>query len=204
MTCIVGLEHEGSVWMGGDSIAVDDSQDSMVLDSPKVFALMGGQMLIGHSGGLRELQTLKYGVCDLFMPAAGNEESWLCTTFADAVREAFRRFGILKSENGVEKTGAFLAGLHGRLYLFEESCGVLRTVKGYAALGCGSKYALGAISALSRGIRPSPELMIETALYAAAQHNAWVKGPFTIVSTEGSCGNRCEKRRDPVACAWNL
>jgi len=174
--------------MGGDSIAVDDSQDAMTLDSPKVFSLMGGKMLIGHSGGLRDQQALKYGLGDLFMPIAGREEAWLCTTFADAVRDAFRRFGILKNESGVEKGCAFLVGLRGRVYLFEDSCGVLRSVSGYAALGCGAKYALGAISALSRGLRPSPRLMVEIALSAAAQHNAWVKGPFTITSTEGSEG----------------
>ena len=185
MTCIVGLEHDGIAWLGGDSIAVDDSQDSMILTSPKVFALMGGQLLIGHSGGLREQQALKYGLADMScpMPVVGGEEAWLCTAFADSVRDAFRRFGILKNENGVEKAGAFLVGLAGGVYLFEESCGVLRGQKGYAALGCGAKYALGAISALSRrGFTTAPVKMIEIALYAAAQHNAWVKGPFTILS----------------------
>jgi ATP-dependent protease HslVU (ClpYQ) peptidase subunit len=185
LTCIVGLEHEGCAWIGGDAIAVDDSQDSMILTSPKVFALMDGQLVVGHSGGLRELQALKYGLADLTapLPDVGREEQWLCGAFADSVRDAFRRFGILKNENGVEKTGCFLIGLRGGVYLFEESCGVLRSVKGYAALGCGAKYALGAISALSRYSPNTPARMIEIALYAASQHNAWVKGPFTILST---------------------
>ena len=197
MTCIVGIEHGGRVWIGGDSIAVDDSQDSVILDSSKVFPLMDGEMLVGHSGGLRDLQALKYGLGDLMSPIEGREEAWLCVTFANAVREAFRRFGALSIENGVEKTGSFLIGLRGKVYLFEDSCGLVRDVKGYAALGCGAKYALGALSVLSAfKLELSPRRIVELALGAAVEHNAWVKGPFTILSsgTSGTSGSSVDIR----------
>ena len=48
MTCIVGLEHNGAVWIGGDSAGVDNSLGIQTRDDRKVFQI--GEAVIGFTG----------------------------------------------------------------------------------------------------------------------------------------------------------
>ena len=57
MTCIIGIEHGGKVYMGGDS-AGTIGWTSRPLSIPKVFKKQN--MLIGVSGTMRETQLLQY------------------------------------------------------------------------------------------------------------------------------------------------
>ena len=59
MTCIVGLEHDGKVYMGGDSAAVG-GMDVYPSRIPKVF--QAGRYLIGYTTSFRMGQLLQYGL----------------------------------------------------------------------------------------------------------------------------------------------
>ena len=59
MTCIIGLEHEGSVFIGADS-AVGTYYTIQRVRTPKVF--QRSQFLIGSSGSVRMGQLLQYSL----------------------------------------------------------------------------------------------------------------------------------------------
>lgn len=69
-------------------------------------------------------------------------------------------------------------GYHGKLYEVGSDYQVGIPADGYAAVGCGDCFALGAL----HGARGSPAARIRAALEAAAHFSAGVRGPFVIES----------------------
>lgn len=194
MTCIVGIEHDGNVWIGGDALAMDSNDgDVTTLAHPKIFMLPGGLpggFVVGHTGGIRGQQALRYGIdWNAVLGAPMWSERvipddrvmhFLCTAFVSAVIKAYRDFGVAVTRDGQEKGEPFLLGFQGKLYEVEDEFAVIRHVRPYAVVGCGRKYALGALAVLDDQV--PVEKRIRMALQAAATHNAGVAGPFTIVS----------------------
>jgi hypothetical protein len=165
--------------MGGDSIAIDDSEDSFLLSSPKVFAL--GPVLIGSTGDIRACQILQHRLIIPKCQARTNDEEWICTSFIDAVRDAFRSGGAMTSKDGAEVGHKFLLGYRGKVYQVENAFSAFRSTRGFDAVGCGAKYAVGALVAASTRIKQSARQRVEMALEAAEACNAGVARPFTIV-----------------------
>lgn len=164
--------------MGGDSIAIDDSEDSCLLASPKVFAR--GSILIGGTGDIRACQILQYRL-KIPKQTKGDDDRWICTTFIDAVREAFRSGGATTQKEGAEVGHKFLLGYRGKVYQVENAFSAFRITRGFDAVGCGAKYAVGALVAASTRIKQSPRQRVEMALEAAESCNAGVARPFTII-----------------------
>lgn len=186
MTCIVGLEHDGDVWMGGDSAGVS-GLDLVIRDEPKVFEKLG--VLYGFTTSFRMGQIIKYG---LSCPDARSDEAidredidWLCTTFVNALRANFRAGGWLKESGGVQSGGQIMLAFRKRLYVVDSDFQVYRPSCGYHAIGSGGFYALGSLHATSRVIDLSEDPMERCiwALEAAESMNAGVRGPFTVLST---------------------
>ena len=169
--------------MGADSIALDDSQDFCLVASPKVFRSQG--LLFGCTGEFRYLQALAY---DMVIPARNahpkDDERWICSKLVNAIRQSFRRTGAMELKDGREQAVNFVVGYRGRVYQIESTFSVLRSTRGYDAVGCGSKYALGALYANYLFGYP-PEERIRLALEAAEVLNAGVRGPFTILRERG-------------------
>jgi ATP-dependent protease HslVU (ClpYQ) peptidase subunit len=179
VTCVVAVEHEGSVWIGADSIAFDDTYDAVTLATPKVFIREG--IIFGHSGGVRALQALKHGLKIPKRGTRGDDEQWICTVFAEAVRAAVRKFGATISKDGIDQVdGHMLVGYRGAAYAFEPGLAAIRSTRGFEAIGCGAKYALGNLHG-ARSIAFPPDVRISYALEAAEALNAGVRGPFTIL-----------------------
>ena len=183
MTCIVGIERDGEVWMGGDSALTDSATMALrVMEDEKIF--MNDQMLIGCCSSLRTLQLMRYAFVQPDKGERKDDVSFLATDFMDAVRNMQREKGIMKREADVEVQDAhFLIGYNGRLYVVEDDHQVYRTRDGFAAIGCGSDLALGAMYALRSSTR-SPEEIIEIALEAAETFSAGVKRPFHIMKLQ--------------------
>lgn len=180
MTCIVGLEHNGNVYLAGDSIAIEDYQAFSVIDS-KVFAI--GELIIGFCGSFRAGQLLKYG---LELPVHSKNKSdieYLVIDFVDAVRTLYAGKGILKKEHDEEKfDGKFLIGYRGCLYFLDEDFSVGRSKTPYCAVGVASDVALGSLFSTENIIDPKERLTI--ALSACVKWNAGVREPFNFVSSE--------------------
>ena len=190
MTCVVALEHEGTVWMASDSIAIDGLQACTILD-PKVFIRQG--IGFGFCGSFRAGQLLKYALeVPEHLPEKSDME-YLVVDLIDALRDLWRSKGVLKSENDVQDVELqCLIAYRGKLYYIDEDLQIGRPSCGYLAIGCGSDVALGALHALHRsGIEPAREL--ERALDASVAWCAGVRAPFTIISVPGL--NAAKKQR---------
>lgn len=199
MTAIVGLEHGGKVYIGGDS-AGSDGWRMTIRSDEKVFVRQGAEdfstggsrnvheMVFGFTTSFRMGQLLHYALQIPTMPATEAEmDRWMVTTFIDAVRACLKAGGYAAKANEEETGGTFLVGTRGRLYVVYDDYQVGRTADGYNAVGCGEEYALGALHALNgagstRAKTPSPQAQIEAALEAASQFSTGVAGPYLVLS----------------------
>lgn len=199
MTCIVGVEHGSKVYIGGDSAGSDGWRVSVRADE-KVFVRQGAEdfttagsrsihpMIFGFTTSFRMGQLLHYSLQIPTMPATLDQmDSWMVTTFVDAVRKCLKDGGYASKENEEEAGGTFLVGTRGCLYVIYDDYQVGRTADGYNAVGCGEDFALGALHALRATAAKTkaigPEAQITAALEAASHHSTGVAGPFTIEST---------------------
>jgi ATP-dependent protease HslVU (ClpYQ) peptidase subunit len=172
MTCIVGLEHDGKVYMGGDGAAVDDDFSYFVADEPKVFK-KSDNFLVGYCGSFRMGQLLQYALEIPVHPPDKGDLAYLITDFITAVRKCFKDHELEK-----EDRGDLLIGYKGRLYLME-NFQILRNREGYYSVGTAYDIALGSLHATPH---LAPQERIELALKAAAAYSAAVKPPYTVIS----------------------
>lgn len=178
MTAIVGLVHNGTVYIGGDSAGVTGYSMTVRADS-KVFTV--GPYVMGFTTSFRMGQLIRYA---LAAPAPdGDLDRFMATTFIDAVRECLKTGGWARKDNDREEGGTFLVGVRGRLFTVWDDYQVAAGADGYAAVGCGSELALGALFATAR-TRVRPERRIMVALQAAERFSAGVRGPFLCVSED--------------------
>jgi len=175
MTCIVGLEREGAVYMGCDSASVGGYYDMSTETGPKVFHT--GKFLIGFTSSWRMGQILQYQLSVREQGRAEDNRAYMILAFAEAIRELMKSHGYAHVEYNEERGGCFLVGYRGELYKVQENYAVLRRTDGFNAIGCADAYALGALSVLDK---TNPREALEAALNAAAYFSAGVRGPFHI------------------------
>lgn len=175
MTCIVGLEHDGGVTLGGDAAAVEGLRVTVRTD-PKVFTV-GDDYLIGFEDSFRMGQILRFRLRVPSQKCADPFEH-MATTFVDAVRKAFTAAGFARNDDGEESGGSFLVAYRGRLYAVDSDYHVGHSAAGYESIGSGSEFALGSLGST---IGP-PERRVRLALTVAARHCAGVVPPFTILT----------------------
>lgn len=173
MTCIVGVQHNGRVWLGGDSAGVAGWSLDVRADV-KVFR--NGPYLMGFTTSFRMGQLLRYAF-DPPKPPREDLDRFMVTTFVDAVRECLGEGGFRVKKNEAEEGGQFLVGVRGTLYAVHQDFQMARTLSGYDAVGCGQDLALGSLHT-TQGIRPRHRVL--AALEAAAHHSAGVAAPFTV------------------------
>ena len=176
MTVIVGVVHEGRVYLGGDSAGVG-GLDVTVRSDVKVFR--NGPFVLGFTDSFRMGQLLHHA---LTPPAPeGDLDRFMCTTFIDAVRDCLSGGGYASTTNGTEAGGTFLVGVAGRLFQVNSDYQVGESRDRYDAIGCGSGYALGVLHLTGRQQMP-PRSRLRLALEAAAHHSAGVRAPFRYVT----------------------
>lgn len=179
MTCIIGLAHEGTVYIGADSASgTDGTWEVRATKVPKVFRL--GDFLIGYTTSFRMGQILHYHLEVRPQESEGDNLSYMVRVFIPAVRACLKEHGFSKIENNQEEGGFFLVGYRGRLYSIASDFQVNEMADGLDALGCGREYALGAMMAFeSEGI-PPPERIFRS-LAIAACFSGGVIGPFRVL-----------------------
>ena len=178
VTCIVGIENAGRVYIGGDSAGVAGLSIQTRRD-PKVFAV--GELIIGYTSSFRMGQLLRF---NLSVPPRIEREDddfeWMVKRLVPEIRETLKEGGYATVNNGEESGGVFLVGYRGSLYEIESDFQVAMPADGYAAVGCGSDIALGSLHGSKR---LDPIKRIERALSASEHHSAGVRGPFVIKET---------------------
>jgi ATP-dependent protease HslVU (ClpYQ) peptidase subunit len=180
MTAIVGLTHNGGVYIGGDSAGVS-GLSLMVRADTKVFH--NGPYLFGFTTSFRMGQLIHHA----FVPPKpkGTLERFMPTTFVDALRGCLKEGGWARKDSEREEGGTFLVGVRGRLFMVHEDYQVGQAADGYAAVGSGDQIALGALYATAEtGL--SPRKRITLALRAAERFNASVRGPFICLSQKAT------------------
>lgn len=182
MTCVVAIEQDGVVYIGGDSAGVEQWSLSICTRADeKVFVNDTGEFAMGFSGSFRIGQLLRYALTPPEQSLKKDDMAYMVTDFIDAVRTLQRDRGSLKKENEVEEHEAsFIVGYRGKIYVIECDFQVARPVDNFAAIGCGANVALGALYA-TKNSNVHPTNRIEIALSAAAEYSAGVRGPFHIV-----------------------
>ena len=179
MTCIVGIEHNGKVLIGGDSAGVAGYSLTVRADE-KVFE--SGEFIFGFTTSFRMGQLLRYKLTPPPFPENPDLDSFMATSFIDAVRQVFRDGGWLELEDNVQRGGTFLVGVRGRLYTIASDFQIGRSLVGYNAVGCGCDLAMGALYATRT--TKSARNRAQIALEAAAEFSAGVVAPFNFVETK--------------------
>lgn len=181
MTCIVGVEKDGHVWIGGDSAGVNGSLNIHTRRDEKVFKKE--EFVMGFTTSFRMGQLLRYEFEPPDHSSKKDEMGYLVGPFVDAMRECFRASGYLQREDTLQEYGGtFLLGYRGKLYQICDDFQIAHTFDGYAAVGCGQDVALGSLYATRD--EHDPVKRLTAALEAAAHFSAGVRAPFNIVTTK--------------------
>ena len=182
MTVIVGMRDEklSRVVIGADRLASDTSNFKMARLDHKAF--IRDDVAIGFTWSYRYGQIVRYHAewsepelgCDLF--------AWMVTEFVPSIRKAISEHGYMKVSDGLEASGEMLVGVDQRLFVVSSDFSVAEPACGYAAIGSGAKFAMGAVSALA-AVKPSVYGIVEHAVSIAAEHDTTVAGFPLIVTT---------------------
>jgi len=182
MTCIIAVEHGGKVYMGGDSSMLCGL--SVEGKEKKVFFL--GDFIIGSTGSHRFSQLIEFGIALPEKVEGENDLRYIVSRLIPAIRECAKQNGYTKIENGVERVDdILLLGYHGKIYKVHADFAVTVAFRGYAAIGCGEDFALGAISAFRGSSMFDPgavEGMILAALKISGEFSAGVLPDYYVLS----------------------
>jgi len=195
MTCIVGLEKSGTVWMGGDSAGTAGNMHQRVRGDKKVF--IKGEFIIGFCGSFRMGQLLQYSLVLPEQPEGKGDFEFLVTDFIDALKVCLKpKPGEEKQEQQLTITDllkrghradeddlspSFLFGYRGHLYGVQGDYQITKPEEGFDAMGSGADIAVGAMHASVKTWQ-NPRKRLTQALDASAKNNAAVRPPFTILS----------------------
>ena len=189
MTCIAAVVGpRGKIVMGGDSASTDSNWQQLSAAEDKLFRL--GEFIIGTSGSWRGAQLARYAFIPPKRLTRTPIDQYMATSFIDGLRKAWKEGGHLfksKSEDepAEETVGTtMLIGYRGMLWIAESDLQVIRMRDDYAAIGSGADVALGALWATQQ--EGATKVRILTALKAAERYNAAVRGPFLVLTNEGT------------------
>ena len=177
------------MWLGADTGAydADDAGGVLVTNTAKVWRWE--DFVFGTAGSYRAIQILHRWLPDsellMQFQAADSVEDFMVLKLVPAIKEVFETHNYGTQINGEAVHGStLLIGARGKLWALYDDYAVLQIRSTYHAIGSAADTGLGAMYVLTSNTRLRPETIIERTLEAAAAHCAYVRGPFTIVSTE--------------------
>ncbi len=162
MTCIVGLEFEGKVIIGGD-VQGTGWNSKVIHTQPKVFHKSG--VAFGYTTSYRFGQVLEHGLKNPVIPEDGEEVyRWLVTVLVPDIAESLKAAAF-------EGGGNCLIGVKGQLWELQNDFSVLRSIRGYGAVGSGTEYALGSLfqsmTLMKPGAKESATAIVKNAILCA-------------------------------------
>ena len=181
MTCIVGLEDNGDVYIGGDSAGIAGYSLSVRADE-KVFR--NGEFLMGFTSSFRMGQLLRYKLDPPERLQSEDVDKFMVVRFIDAIRACLKSGGYAKKENEVEQAGTFLVGYQGSLFQVESDYQVGKARLPFSAVGCGEDIALGSMFSTAGHPAMTPEERIILALESAERFSAGVRRPFVVLKMD--------------------
>lgn len=179
MTCIVGLVHEGEVWMGGDRCVTWGSSGRQAADTqPKIARI--GNMLIGAAGE-SNASDLVFWTESLSTFDGGDAKKYLLRQVVPWLRSVAEDKGRMEVRDGRKiLPWCLLFGIGGRLFDCDDGGDVCEPTPGYWSLGLGGHTAVGSLHTTAR-TRLAPRRRLYLALKAASDLTDSVGPPFDIV-----------------------
>ena len=172
MSTVVGVKHEGEIWIGGDSRATSD--EGYIRPSPYTKVFRNANCLVGVIGSPRGGQM----ITDTFFNLEGDID---IEALPDAIREQFSDKGclVVDDQNVQLQKCNFIVGYHGKLYEILADF-TLYEVADYTAIGSGCMMALGSLYTTELIGGMNPEKRITLALKAAHRFDSSTGPPFKI------------------------
>jgi hypothetical protein len=181
VTCIIGLVHEGKVFMGGDAaISSSDSWLQPASMRPKIWK--AGCMLIGVGGKQRISQLIQKFEAPHYA-VIGDAYEHLLNDYVPKLISHLGKERVIKTNEDdgmICMDATILIGLLGRLFKIDSSFAITE-YPDYAAVGANNEVALGSLYQSSCHDILHPAGRIGNALDAVLYHCASVREPFTIL-----------------------
>lgn len=178
MTCIVAIEENNEVIMGGDRLGSNGYTGAPVSEA-KVFRK--GPLLIGYTSSFRMGQLLQHALEVPVLPTEMDLDKWVSIDLMQAIRKAYKDNGWDKEKDGAAEGGNFLVAIGDRCYEIQGDYSYIRNTSGEYAVGSGVHYALGSLRS-TRGKMKAKQRIIES-LETAAEYVVSVSGPFDIFAS---------------------
>jgi ATP-dependent protease HslVU (ClpYQ) peptidase subunit len=171
MTCIVGIAHNGEVFLASDrGLSDDDIITSM--SAPKI--RQNDKYLIGYADSPGTGQLLHW--ITLPTPPRNNVEKFMRTTFVNAVRKQLNDSGV-DLKDGAH--ASFLIGVSGQLF-FVDTTDWQVTECDYMSIGSGASIAMGSLYTTQTW--KSAEKRAFTAVSAAIELSPSCMGPVDVLN----------------------
>ena len=170
MSCVIGLLHDGKVYVASDGIATTDDGEKRPIVANKIFT--NKNYIIGFTGSVR---TGQLAGPKFFDPPENIYD------LPDALREKLGEKGSLVISSDTQQhlnACNYIIAYRGRLFEMLMDFQLNEIMGSYSAIGSGAPYAMGALFA-SRNIN-FPERRLKTALKAACEYDMCCGLPFTI------------------------
>lgn len=173
MSVVVGVESRNGVWLAADSL-VSNEHESATIEG-KVFRHRNGYGL-GVVGSLRAGQVARHYLDVRHPSTTMDPEAWCVKRLVPKLRDLCTRHRVWPPDKA-DFTG--IVAVKGRVFVIDEDWAVVRPLSGYAAVGDGAAYALGAFAAIKGVLNLRPEQRVRRAVEAACAHHPNVDGPVT-------------------------
>jgi len=180
MTCIVGLKHNGHVYMGCDSMVTDGwGWDILPEHAKKLFRV--GELLIGGTGIWKMCQLVQFRLDINEQTQSQSDFEYMSVIVAEGIRVLLKDAGCAKIENSQEDSeGEFLVAYRGELYHIDSVYAVRPLSRAFGAVGSGKGQAIGALAILVDS-NMSPKKTLRRALAVSAQFAQGVSSPFHVM-----------------------
>ena len=177
MTCVVGIERDGIIVLGGDSSCLDDEGDAVVTQrQSKVFRKKSGYV-VGFAGSFQVGDLIKYKVD---FPTKFTEDNHH-RLISEAIQAAFKKAGLKNDD------WEALIGFSNRLYIVQHDFYCYRHSRPYAAIGAGAAVAvaLGTLSTLEKtgSKKMTGRARLKLALENAQDFSSNVRSPWRFTKT---------------------
>lgn len=197
MTCLIGVEHDGVVYMGADSIRLNGWSKDIIAEQ-KIYKCDG--LIFAFGGNPRMSQIIKYLTPLKLLPQSSgvDDEAYLVLHVIEPIRKALKEYGYTSTENGQEQGASFLVGFNGKVWAVDNSFQVCRSARKMCAMGVGDDHVMGALYATLSQF----ETWTETAIIEAIKHalataealNSGVAGPFVVEKLTAEDANAAQQR----------
>ena len=183
MTCIVGIEKNDTVWIGGDSAGTSGDMSQRVIKDPKVFVVKN-EIAFGVCGSPKVMDAIRYNIDFPKITRGADDREFFSSKILQALKAGLKKHGCIidHPQHGEYFEGELLMGYHGKLYHIEANLQTITSAYGFDATGAGSDIAIGSLHATKNDGNPHRRIMM--ALEASAINNATVRPPFNIVSVK--------------------